>query len=196
MNICIIAHLAYGAIMGGGTGHAGGVEHQTTLTARWLAAQGHRVSLLTWDEGQADEEYVDGVLVIKMCRQDEGFPGVRFFYPRWTTLNRALKKANADIYYHNCAEYVTGQVALWCQLHRRRFIYSVARDTECELISVDTRKYYDRIFYKYGLRRADQIIVQTRKQQQMLLHNYALESIILPMPCLGILDKENQRSRI
>src|SRR3989337_3716667 len=39
-------------------------------------------------------------------------------------------------------------------------------------------------------------MVQTRKQQQMLLHNYGLESIILPMPCLGILDKENQRSRI
>lgn len=194
MNICIVAHLAYGAITGGSAGHAGGVEHQTSLTARWLANRGHRVCLLTWHEGHADEELIDGVRVIKMCRKDQGAWGLRFFYPRWTSLNQALEKADAELYYHNCAEYVTGQVALWCQLHDRRFVYSVARDTECEPISPDTKKFYVRKFYHYGLRKADRIIVQTHVQKQMLLDNFGLEPIILPMPCLDLLVNDNQKS--
>ena len=123
--------------------------------------------------------------MIKTCRQDEGLHGIRFFYPRWTSLNRAMKKADAEIYYHNCAEYVTGQVALWCRLHGRSCIYSVANDTECERISPETRKIHDRLFFRYGLRKANQIIVQTQKQQQMLLNNFGLQSVILPMPCAG-----------
>ena len=41
VNLCLVAHLAYGALTGGSAGHIGGVERQTTLMARWLAARGH-----------------------------------------------------------------------------------------------------------------------------------------------------------
>jgi hypothetical protein len=49
--------------------------------------------------------------VLKTCRKDEGRPVARSFHPRWTGLVRALARANARTFYHNCAEYVTGQVA-------------------------------------------------------------------------------------
>ncbi len=197
MNICIIAHLAYGAITGGSNGHAGGVEYQTSLLARWLSSKGHRVNFLTWNEGgSADDEYIDNVRVIKMCKQDEGLIGVRFFYPRWTSLNKALRKADAELYYHNCAEYATGQIALWCNAHGKSFIYSVASDAECELISAATEKQRDKLFFRYGIRNADQIIVQSQKQQQLLHKNFGLESIILPMPSIGPLDDQNQRTHV
>ena len=89
-SIAIVAHFAYGAMTGGVTGHIGGVERQTSLTARWLTEQGYRVSLITWDEGQQDGDVVDGVRLIKMCRQDAGFPGLRFFHPRWSSLKTAI----------------------------------------------------------------------------------------------------------
>ena len=174
------------------SGHAGGVERQTSLMSKCLASKGHQVSVLTWDEGQDGIVNVDGVRIIKMCRQDAGIPVLRFFTPRWTSLNRAMRKADAELYYHNCAEYVTGQIALWCKANNRYFIYSVACDTECELISPDTKKLHDRIFYRHGIRNADRIIVQTKRQQQMLIKHFHLQSVVLPMPCLGNLNNEYQ----
>lgn len=185
MNLCIVSHYGYGALTGGANGHVGGVERQTSLMAKWFAARGHRVSFLTWDEGQPADCIVDGVRVIKMCRRSKGVRGVRFFYPRWTSLNKALEKADAEIYYQNCGEYVTGQVALWCRRNKRLFAYSTANDTDCtpELPAMHTIR--EKILYKYGLRHADEIITQTKKQQQMLINGFNLSSTVLPMPCPG-----------
>ena len=184
-RICIVSHLAYGAMSGGRAGHAGGVEHQTAMTARWLASRGHRVSLVVWDEGQPQDAVIDGVRVIKVCRRSAGVPVVRFLHPRWTSLVRALAAADADLYYHNCAEYVTGQVALWCRLHGRRFVYSVASDPECDPALPSLRHVRERVLFRYGLRRADRIIVQTEGQRRMLERGFGLPSVVLPMPCDG-----------
>ncbi len=45
------------------------------------------------------------------------------------------------------------------------------------------RKWRERVLYRYGLRHADRIIVQTRKQQDMLRAGFALDAGILPMAC-------------
>lgn len=180
---------------GGHTGHAGGIEHQTSMTAQWLVRRGHQASLLTWEEGARNEENIDGVNVYGICKQKAGLKGLRFFHPRWTGLCRAMKKADSDIYYHNGAEYVTGQIALWCRLHHRGFVFSAASDMDCRLDSPDTRKFYVRHLYRYGLQNADKRIVQTKIQKKMLMDNYGLESVVLPMPCLGPLDNETEASK-
>lgn len=184
-KICIVAHYAYGAMSGGADGHVGGVERQTTMLASWLASRGHGISLLTWDEGQPDGQVLDGVRVIKMCRRGAGIPGLRFFYPRWSSLVSALQRADADVYYQNCAEYVTGQVALWCRLRKRRFVYSVASDPDCDPELPAMKTFRERILYRYGLHHADRVIVQTHNQQRMLQDGFGVSSNILPMPCPG-----------
>jgi glycosyltransferase involved in cell wall biosynthesis len=191
-SFCLVAHNAAGAMFGGNRGHIGGVERQTSLMARWLAVRGYGVNLLTWDEGQADEEIVDGVRVIKMCSRDSGLPGLRFFFPRWTSLNRALHRADADVYYHNCAEYVTGQIALWCKRGGKKFVYSSASDMDCTPGLPYMKKWRVRVLYRYGLLHADRIVVQTRKQQRMLLDGFGLKSTVLPMPCPGPSSMEYQ----
>ncbi|MFZ3115254.1 MAG: glycosyltransferase family 4 protein [Syntrophales bacterium] len=191
-SFCLVAHNAAGAMFGGDQGHVGGVERQTSLMARWMAAQGYGVSLLTWDEGQAKEDIIDGVRVISMCSRESGLPGLRFFYPRWTSLIRALHRADADVYYHNCAEYVTGQIALWCRWKGRKFIYSSASDLDCIPGLPWMKKWRVRVLYRYGLLRADRIVVQTRRQQSMLRDGFGLESIVLPMPCPGTASTEYQ----
>jgi glycosyltransferase involved in cell wall biosynthesis len=188
-RICLVAHFAYGALSGA-TGHIGGVEWQVSLMARWLARQGYTVSVLTWDEGQAEDVEIDGVHVLKMCRQDAGVKGLRFFWPKWTSLNAAMKRADADLYYQNCGEYVTGQVALWCRRHGRRFVYSVANDPDCDVRLPEMQKRRERILYRYGLGHADQVIVQTRRQQKMLWRGFGRDSVVIPMPCPGPSDVE------
>ncbi len=189
-HICLVAHFAYGAMADGESGHIGGVERQTSLMARWFAAKGHRVSLLTWDEGQPDEMETDGVRIHKICRQRAGMWGLRFFHPRWTGLIRAMQAADADVYYQNCAEYVTGQVARWCRKHGRGFVYSVASDPDCDAALPELKHLRERVLYRYGLRHADSIIVQTAAQRDMLRSNFGLDSTVIPMPCPGPAEQD------
>jgi glycosyltransferase involved in cell wall biosynthesis len=182
LKVCIVSPFAYGALTGGHRGHAGGVEQQTTMCARWLAARGHDVSLITWDEGGPDGEVIDGVRVLKMRRREAGARGLRFFQ-RWRSLNSALERANADVYYQNCGDYVTGQVAAWCVRNNRRFVYSVASDPDCDRHLPKLPLLRERMLYKYGLTRAHTIVTQTDRQRAMLNNNFALNALVLPMPC-------------
>lgn len=184
ISVAIVSHNAYGTMAGSG-GHIGGVELQTTMTARWLAARGHRVHLLTWDEGGRDGELIDGVHVHPICRRGAGLPGVRFFRPRWTGLCSAMRRADADVYYHNCAEYVTGQVAMWCRRNRRGFVFSSANDTDVDRRLPELRTIRERVLYRYALRHADALVVQTDFQRRSLLEGFGRPAEVIPMPAAG-----------
>ncbi len=184
ISVCIVSHNAYGTISGAG-GHIGGVELQTTMTARWLAARGHRVHLLTWDEGGHDGEVLDGVRVHAICRRRAGLPGLRFFWPRWTGLLAAMRRADADVYYHNCAEYVTGQAAMWCRRNGRGFVFSSANDTDVDPRLPELRTIRERVLYRYGIRHADALVVQTQSQRRSLLQHFGRAAEVIPMPAAG-----------
>jgi glycosyltransferase involved in cell wall biosynthesis/SAM-dependent methyltransferase len=195
MKICIVAHYAYGALTGEESGHIGGVERQTALLSEWLAANGHEVIVITWDEGGSHPEIIKNIKIMKLCKITDGFPLIRFFTPRWYSLIKALKQSDADLYYHNCAEYVTGQIALWAKMNNKPFIYTVASDADCEahLPKLQTKR--DRLLFLYGLRNANKIICQTNKQKKMLAKNYNLVSQVIPMPgtpAKGRPDSEHQ----
>ena len=192
-QICFVSPFAYGAIAGSQDGHLGGVERQTALMGRWLADRGHRVSVITWDEGQADGVQIDGMTIYRMCRKNAGVKGLRFIWPKWTSLVAAMKRAEAQVYYQNCGEYVTGQVALWCRRQGRRFVYSVARDPDCDARLPEMHKRRERVLYRYGLGRADRVIVQTRRQQEMLRSGFGREAAVIPMPCPGPSSQEYDR---
>lgn len=182
MRISIVAHNAYGMISGIPTGHIGGVERQASMLARWLARHGHEVSLITWNEGGAPVEIIDRIRVIKICRPDAGLPILRFFVPRWSSLNGALRIADADLYYQNGAEEVTGQVALWCRRHGRRFVFSTASDIDCSNWFTKSVSLRERLLYRYGLNVADRIVVQTNVQAMLLKSAIRLRADVLPMP--------------
>ena len=181
MNICIVAHNAYGALTGERSGHIGGVERQAALMSTWLAKKGHKVSVITWEEGCHSEECINGVTVIKLCKNEEGLPLLRFFHPRWSSLNKALACANADVYYHNCYEHTTGQIALWCQLHNKPFIYATASDTDCRPDRINKYPFIERNLFKYGIRHANLLITQTCRQKTLLQENFSLPATVIPM---------------
>lgn len=166
----------------------GGVERQTSLLAQWLAAHGHKVSFLTWNEGGPDEEVIDGVWVIKICRKDAGLPGLRFLYPKWSGLVKAIRKANADVYYQNCGGCVTGQMAIWCQQHGKPFVFSLASDADCNPDLRELRTWRERILYKHGLHHASRRVAQTEAQRTNLAEHFGVESEVIRMPAPGPSD--------
>lgn len=192
-RICIIAHNAYGVLAGVDTGHIGGIERQTSLMARWCAAHGCRVSMITWDEGQADGSVVEGVRVFRMCRKDAGIKGLRVFHPKWSSLCSAMRRADADIYYYNCGDLVLGQVVMWCRWHKRKSVYSVANDPDCDAKLPALKKLRERSLYKYGLTHVDLVVAQTHNQRNMLREGFGIAATVMAMPCE--IPAESERNR-
>src|SRR5688572_28350989 len=78
----------------------GGAEVQQSLLARLFAARGYRVSMLCLDYGQPERTELDGVCLHRLFAMKDGLPVLRFLHPRLTTMWRALRAVDADIYYY------------------------------------------------------------------------------------------------
>ncbi|MDH5180924.1 MAG: glycosyltransferase family 4 protein [Gammaproteobacteria bacterium] len=184
-SICFVAHNAYGALAGEDTGHIGGIERQQAMMAKWLAAHGYKVSMVTWEEEGGNPALVNGVRVYTMCKRTDGVRFVKFFYPRWSSLNRAMAQADADIYYYNCGELGLGQVVMWAKRHGKKSMYTVASEIDCNFNIKNKDVLRERLLYHYGVRHADDIVVQTNAQKKLLAETYQRESTLIPMPSTG-----------
>jgi len=185
-SICFVAYNAYGAIANLDTDHVGGIETQQGIMAKWFADRGYDVTMITWDEGYEDGVVINGVKLLKMCSKNDGVPGIRFVFPRWSSLIGALKKADADIYYYNCGDMHLGQIALWTTRNNRKLFYSVANEIDCYRNMPVMKKLRERILYRYGIYHSDIIVVQTEKQKTLLKHEYGLDSMLIRMPCVRL----------
>lgn len=162
------------------SGHpAGGEELQHTLLARALVRRGWRVSMIVRDHGQPDGATWDGVKTYKAYRPDEGIPVVRFLHPRWTKLQSALQRSGADVYYTSCAGAELGQVALWARRHRKKVVFRIASDSDCDPRALLVRYWRDRQLYRWGLTRADLVLAQTPSQQRALSRNFGRQSRVV-----------------
>lgn len=168
-RLCFVALNAYGALSArSGVEHIGGAEVQQVTLARGLSSR-FEVSFVVADHGQQDAENCGGITAFKAFAPKGGWPGLRFFHPRLTGLWRALRRADADVYYQRMAETTTGIVAAFCRRYGRKFIFATAAHYDCLPRESPFRTLRDDWLYRYGLRRADRIFVQTQ-QQQALMH--------------------------
>jgi glycosyltransferase involved in cell wall biosynthesis len=161
--------------------YIGGESVQQTLLASEFIELGYKVSMIVKDFGQAAVETRKNIRIHKICARGQGLPILRFFHPKLTSVMKALKFADADTYYQSCAGQMTGLVAWFCKRNGKKFVFRVAHDTDCipnqQIISL----YRDKKIYEYGLRHADLIAAQTRRQADLLKEHYGLESRILNM---------------
>lgn len=179
-KICFVALKAYNVLSGRKQiRHVGGAEVQQVRIADWLVGKGYSVSFITLDHGQPDGIDIDGIRVFKAYAWEGGVRGLRFVHPRWSGLCRAMTRANADVYYQRCAGNETGQVALWCYLHRRRFIFAAANDSDCAPSLYALQSWIEKGLYRTGLKLAHTITAQTETQREMLRKNMGVESVLV-----------------
>ncbi|MFZ7126473.1 MAG: glycosyltransferase family 4 protein [Desulfobacterales bacterium] len=163
------------------TMYIGGESVQQSLIARAFAARGWEVTMIVKDHGQPDGEVIDGVRILKAYRPDAGMPVLRFIHPKVTSINRCLVRANADIYYHSCAGFITGLATNHCRRHGKRLVFRIAHDSDCIPGKQIIPTFRDRKIFEYGLRRADMIYAQSSTQMKLLRENYRLRSVFMPM---------------
>ncbi len=180
-SICFVAPNNYAVLSGRpDLKHIGGAEIQQPMIAKELLRRGHAVSFVTLDHGQQDGIIHDGLWVFKAYAPGRGIRGLRFFHPRWSGLWRAMGRADADVYYQMNAGSETGQVAAWCWLHKRRFLFAVSSDADCDPSLPNLSHARERLLYRYGLSHTDRVISQTIVQQRMLRDAFKTDSVIIP----------------
>ncbi len=158
----------------------GGAEVQQSFIARALASRGYRVSMICLDYGQPEAAEVDGVTVYKAYRPDEGVPVLRFIHPRITSVWKAMKRINADVYYQRSSAMVTGVMALFCRRHGKKSIYAGASDVDFVPGREEIRFARDRWIFEYGLRHVDGIVVQNPSQADSCRRHYGREPMLVP----------------
>jgi len=149
-------------------GGVGGAERQQVMLARALRQRGFDISMIVHDEGQPDGRAWDGITTYAAYGARAGIPGLRFVYPRWTGLWSALKRADADIYYLSCASMQLGEATLFARRFERKVVFRVASDMDCDPRLPGMGDWRHKALFRYGLRHADAVLAQTRKQQGML----------------------------
>jgi glycosyltransferase involved in cell wall biosynthesis len=180
-SVCLVAPSAWPVLSGDRSIRViGGAEVQQSMLARAFAAAGHPTTMVCLDFGQPEGVRIDGVTVLKAYRPDEGLPGLRFLHPRLTAIWRAMKRADADIYYFRTSSVYTGFGAVFTRLHGRRSVYAAASDADfmpgLEFIQYER----DRRIFRYGLRHVDAIVAQNPGQVRDCLQHYGREPVFVP----------------
>ncbi len=159
----------------------GGEQVQHTLLARALAKRGFKVSMIVADYGQAEGEVHDGIHLFKAHGLTEGIPVIRFVHPRLTKLWSALKRAQADVYYVSCSGPQLGIVALFAKRYRKRVVFRIAHDRDCDPNNLLIRFWRDKKIYEFGLHHANVVLAQSEQQLQSLQTNYDRPSCLAAM---------------
>ncbi len=177
-KICFVAITAY-RVLKGGQGFMGGAELQQVLLAHELKARGHDISFITMDHGQSKIETVEGIKVYSTFKQSDGVPGLRFFWPRVTSILTALNKSDAEIYYVRCAGFLLGLVVWWAKIYNKKVVYSCANDPEFDpkALKLNLR---DKLMFFWGLRRCNVVITQNLYQKDLLKKNFNRIGVLIP----------------
>ena len=185
-KICFVAHNAYSALTGRNVDHVGGVERQQAMMADWLSAQGNEVTVITWGQNESIEQNDAGVKLQYLCKKSAGLPVLRFIFPRWLSLIGALRKVDADIYYYNLGDLALGQIVAWSKRNRKTVVYSVSSESVCNSDLRGVLSLRERLFYRFGVRNVDNIIVQTATQSKLMREEFGRDTKLLPMPCADL----------
>jgi glycosyltransferase involved in cell wall biosynthesis len=181
MKVCLVALNMYPMLTADyGSPKIGGAELQQINIAKSLVAQGHDVSIVCLDHGQADGAKIGGLTVIKTFREDAGIPVFRFLHPRLTSIWSALFRADCDIYYCRAASFITGILRFFRLASGKKYVFASALDTDFMPKITSVPNFRDRLLYRFGLRGADRVLVQSDRQRVLLTTNYGLDAAVVP----------------
>lgn len=175
-------------------GRTGGSQVQQDIIGRTLFDT-FEVHFVIEDLGQKRDFIKKGIFLHTAYSPEKGIRRIRFIYPRLTSIWKAMKRANADIYYQRVPGSLTGIVALFCKLYRKKFVYALANDNE--LLEKWKLFHYkiERKLFNLGLKNADLITVQNEFQKSELFRKRNLESTLVNNIYNGNIGELNHKKK-
>jgi glycosyltransferase involved in cell wall biosynthesis len=188
VKICFVAlAYAYSLLTGKNPKKVVGPDVHQVILARELLKYGFKITFITYDEGGAPVEYIDGIEIIKIHNSTYRLNLLNTVLKIFRVWN-AMRKANALIYYH--AGGMAGVVSPFCKLIRRKYIYEIASDALVNRVPVTKKiKEFKRSLFRLGtfgnwldIKLADTIIVQSEYQKRMIKKNFSKDGVVIKMP--------------
>lgn len=158
---------------------AGGAQRQQYLLAQALLERGHDVSAIVGDYGQPRVIQQKGVRTVSGCPKEISSPAelVRAIY----TLERSIRRADADVYYVRGAPRLFIATRLLTRLHRTPLVFCLANDSDLDPNYLVSRygPWLARLYW-HVLPTADAIVTQTERQHDDLRAERGVDSIVIP----------------
>ncbi len=179
-RVCIIStsHILSNLLLGQECGLVGGAEVQQTLIIRMLKDIGCEVSVMVHDLGQPDEVLTeDGTRLIKAYRSRRRLTDLVFpwTHPFW----RAMKRAEADVFYQRATGTMTGVICMLCKLLGKPFVHATSIDLDLNGTKEAGLNPIKRIVYRYGIRNTTVVVVQTDQQDADLRRRFGRDGVII-----------------
>jgi len=193
-KICFCALSAYPLLVNTDIQFIGGAELQQVLIAKELNRRGYEVAFIVFDHGQPPLEEINGISIFKTIPPRSTFRNTRTMFIALRTIWNSLKKANADIYFQECSGFLTGVIALFCQIYNKKFIYQLASDMDIDQKYLKEMGTFSRWAYRFGLKKAHRIIAQSIFQKDLVQKNLSLDAIIIKNPIQISRDKIPKKS--
>ena len=174
IKICFIAPKAYPLFNPRANDVVGGAEVDLYFLATELAKDDNfNISFITADYGQAKIETVENVKIIKSLdlKKNPLNGALRVW--------RAMRTADAQIYFQEAVSGGTFLVALFCKLHKRMFIYRTASQHECDGTYLKQHYLAGKAF-SWSLRNAAETVVQNETDKTKFKQTIGVCSRVIP----------------
>ncbi len=152
-------------------GHpVGGACVRQYALAKGIVALGHKVGILTW---KGAESYIQKEVefdIVESLALSKGDQKLRWIYHIYPALYKAIKSYQPDIVFQKCSGLITGVLAFISKRLDIPFVYIAANDIDTDGRYRDRLRYIDIKLYEYGIKNAEQLIVQNSYQRKAF-HN-------------------------
>lgn len=176
MKICFLSLNSYPMLTGKNLGYAGGAEIEQVHLGLELLAQGYDVYFITYRHGEKQIENVGAIKVIKTYEREKA--GEINALLRYRFVWSSLKKANADVYFHEAG--ATGVLPLFCCLNRKKFVYRIPSDVV--VLSKPLSGNYSfnsKIMVMLEIKRATIAVPQSNFQRRVLKERFGVEGVVI-----------------
>ena len=158
--------------------YAGGAELKQVLLIKELLKKDYPVSVVVHDEKASPlkKDFEDLILVTS-------FPSIQNvgFFKKFICLWKALKQADAEIYIQ--ATYPPGIVALYCLLHRKKYIKWLSSDRTVLLEDVTQKTtWITKLSLYVDIKLASIIIGQNQYQKDMIQKKFRKKCVVIKNP--------------
>ena len=155
----------------------GGACVRQYALAKGIIELGHHVGILSW---KGAKEFVGkdvGFDWVETFPLHGGIRKLRWFYKRFPSLIRAVKKYNPDYLLQKCSGSYTGVLAFISDLLKIPFVYMASNDVDADGRYRKNLNLIEQITCKYGLKRAKAIFSQNSYQYREFKKRFPQKNI-------------------
>jgi len=149
------------------------------LIGRELIKNEFDVSFVTFDYDNSAPEEMGGFKLFKTVPRGYRFYDAKSLFYGLRNIWSALKKADADIYIQRCGSSLTGLVAFFCVVERKKFVYHLANDNDVDISFFFKKGILEALLYSFGLLSANAVISQSEYQSNLIKHNFKKKSVLI-----------------